>query len=361
MSEVYLENITKVFPKPRTVAVDGVTLSFDRGKTSCLLGPSGCGKTTTLRIIGGLISPTKGDVYFDGEKVTKLPPHKRNVGMVFQFAVVYDSMKIYDNLAIPLKSLNHAKSEIDKSVKEIATMLGLAEILDDYPFKFDVGIRQRISLARALIKKPKLLLLDEPLTNLDPLSRIRLRFELKRLQREWSQTIIYVTHDQSEALTLGDKIAIMNLGRVVQYDTPDNIYDKPSQTFCASFVGNPPMNLIEASIERTDGKLYLIIDSERLDISKLTSVLEKRSKVMVGIRPEHIEVFEKAREGAFKRKINVVELLGNNILLNFELGGKNIKAKTSTRLELREGGEAWFHFKDDKLRFFDPITNTLLT
>jgi len=360
MSEVYLEHVTKIFSKPRSVAVDDVSILFERGKTSCLLGPSGCGKTTTLRMIAGLISPTKGDIYFDGQKVTGLPPEKRKVGMVFQFAVVYGSMNVYDNLAIPLRSLNYPRGEIDRLVKETADTFKLTSVLYENPAKLDIGTRQRIALARAMIRRPKVLLLDEPLTNLDPITRVHMRFELKKLQQEWKQTIIYVTHDQSEALTLGDKIAIMNLGRILQYGSQDDIYNKPADTFCASFIGNPAMNLIEANIERINEKLFLIMDSEKYDVSEFKDILQGRSKVIVGIRPEHVEISKNKMNGGIKKKVKLVELLGNNLLLNFEIGGAMIKVKTATLIDVNEGEEVWIRFINDKMRLFDPTTNKLL-
>jgi multiple sugar transport system ATP-binding protein len=361
MSEVFLKNITKIFPRPRTVAVDDITILFEKSKTSCILGPSGCGKTTLLRIIAGLLKPTKGDVYIDGEKVTNLPPYKRNIGMIFQFAVVYDAMTVFENLAAPLKSLGYSKNEINTQVKEIAEILGLTHLLRKSPVGLDIGIRQRIAFARALIRRPKILLLDEPLTNLDPLSRLHLRYEIKRLQRKWNQTIIYVTHDQSEALTLGDKIAVMNLGKILQYDTPDSIYRKPLDTFCASFIGNPGMNIIEANIEEKHNEIYLIIDSERINVSKFKDILQNRSKIILGIRPEHIGILkEKGKESLLKKKIYTVEVMGNIMILSFELNGKVVKAKIPATLEIKEGDNVWIHFNENEIKFFDPTTSKLI-
>jgi ABC-type sugar transport system ATPase subunit len=361
MSEVYVEKITKVFP-PRTVALDDVTLLFERSKTTCILGPSGCGKTTLLRIIAGLIKPTKGKVYIDGRDVTNLPANKRNVGMIFQFAVVYDSMTVYENLALPLKSANYSENEIKSRVKEVAETFGISHLLSQRPVGLNIGLRQRIALARAIVRSPKILLLDEPLTNLDPLSRIQLRYELKRLQSNWGQTIIYVTHDQSEALTLGDKIAVMNLGRVHQYGTPNEIYERPADTFCASFIGNPCMNLIEVAVEANDSNVYIVIDSDRIDVSEFREILKDRSKVIFGIRPEHVEVSKERRGvGWFKKRISVIETLGNTAVLNFEIGGTTFKVKTELIPGIKEGEEIWIHFKEDKIRFFDPVSKKLIS
>jgi len=361
MSEVFVENITKIFPRPRTVALDAVTLLFEKSKTTCLLGPSGCGKTTLLRIIAGLIKPTKGKVYIDGNDVTDLPAQRRNIGMVFQFAVVYNSMSVFENLAIPLKSSNYSENEIKSRVKEIAEVFGITHLLKEKPSELDIGLRQRIALARAFARRPRILLLDEPLTNLDPLTRINLRYELKNLQKIWGQTIIYVTHDQSEALTFGDKIAIMNLGKVHQYGTPNDVYEMPSDIFCASFIGNPCMNLIETGVETKDDGVYLTIDSEKINASKFKNILRNRSKVILGIRPEHVEVSkEKKGEGWLERKIDVIETLGNIMILNFEICGTIFKVKTPFLPGIKEGEKIMLHFKEDKIRFFDPASNKLI-
>ncbi len=256
MSSVRLENITKIFP-PNVVAVNNVNLKIEKGEFFVLLGPSGCGKTTTLRIIAGLEKPTKGRVYIDEQDVTDLPPRKRDVAMVFQTWALYPHMKVYDNIAFPLKLRKVPKDEIDRKVREVAKLLRIEELLDRYPKQLSGGQQQRVALARALVRNPRVWLMDEPLSNLDALLRVQMRAELKRLQKELKITTVYVTHDQVEAMTMADRIAVMNAGRVLQIGTPHEVYHYPKTKFVAGFIGSPPMNFIKAVFDFKEGSYVL--------------------------------------------------------------------------------------------------------
>jgi len=253
MARVELRNVTKKFGK--VVAVDRASLVVDDKEFFSLLGPSGCGKTTLLRIIAGLEFPDEGDVLIDDRVVTRLPPKDRDVAMVFQNYALYPHMTAFDNIAFPLavrrRELNLSKDEIRKRVVEVARLLNIEELLKRYPSQLSGGEQQRVALARALVRRPKVWLLDEPLSNLDAKLRIIMRSELKKLQKTLGITTIYVTHDQVEAMSMADRIAVMNKGRVLQVGTPDELYHKPADTFVATFIGAPPMNLIPCVLEES--------------------------------------------------------------------------------------------------------------
>ncbi|MCE4613430.1 MAG: ABC transporter ATP-binding protein [Desulfurococcales archaeon] len=248
---IRVENLTKVF-QPNVVALDNVSLDVEKGEFLVVLGPSGSGKTTLLRIIAGLERPTRGVVYIDGEAVADpskklyIPPQKRDVGMVFQNWALYPNMRVFDNIAFPLEIKGLSKSEIRRRVKEVAEVLGIQELLDRYPRQLSGGQQQRVALARALVKNPKVLLLDEPFSNLDARVRVTARTFVKKVQRSLGITTVLVTHDQADAFAVGDRIVVLNQGRIQQVGAPRELYDEPANLFTASFIGDPPMNIVEA-------------------------------------------------------------------------------------------------------------------
>ncbi|RLE71312.1 MAG: glycerol-3-phosphate ABC transporter ATP-binding protein, partial [Thermoprotei archaeon] len=264
MVEVKLVDLCKYFGPVK--AVDHLNLHIKDREFVALLGPSGCGKTTTLLMIAGIYKPTSGYIYFGDEIVNDVPPKDRNVGMVFQSYALYPHMTVFDNIAFPLKLKKVPKQEIEKKVKEVAEFLRIAELLDRKPSQLSGGQQQRVALARALAKEPQIFLMDEPLSNLDAKLRIMMRAELKRMQKELGITTIYVTHDQVEAMTMADRIAVLNLGRLQQYGTPDELYNKPSNVFVAGFIGSPPMNFIDGSLVETDDKLAIDIGPLKLPL-----------------------------------------------------------------------------------------------
>ncbi|HDJ83484.1 MAG TPA: ABC transporter ATP-binding protein, partial [Desulfurococcaceae archaeon] len=255
MVSVRLENLTKCFG--RVIAVNNLNLEIKDGEFVALLGPSGCGKTTTLLMIAGIYKPTKGYIYFDDVIVNDLPPKDRNIGMVFQSYALYPHMRVFDNIAFPLKLQKLPKEEIKKRVLETAKLLRIEDLLNRKPAQLSGGQQQRVALARALAKQPNLFLMDEPLSNLDAKLRVIMRAELKRLQKSLGITTIYVTHDQVEAMTMADRIAVLNKGELQQYSTAEELYSKPSNLFVAGFIGSPPMNFIECTLVERDNKYYL--------------------------------------------------------------------------------------------------------
>ncbi len=356
---VLLDNISKFFGKVK--AVSDLNLEIKDGEFVAFLGPSGCGKTTTLLMIAGIYKPSKGRILFDDEDVTDLPPKDRNVGMVFQSYALYPHMTVYDNIAFPLKLKKVPKQEIDRKVKEVAKLLQIDELLDRKPAQLSGGQRQRVALGRALVKEPDVLLLDEPLSNLDAKLRILMRAEIKRLQRELRITTIYVTHDQVEAMSMADRIAVMNKGRLQQYADPQTLYNKPANLFVAGFIGSPPMNLIEGSITERNGSYYFETHSFKYalprDIGSL--VASKTSEVILGVRPEDIRVIIDGRgssDSAIIGTVYVVEPLGRDLLINVKINGVLIKILAPTDIRLESGQKIMFTINRAKLHIFDKKT-----
>ena len=307
MAKVVLKNITKRFGK--VVAVDNLSLEIRDKEFIVLLGPSGCGKSTTLRLIAGLEKPDKGEIWIGDRLVNEVDPTKRNVAMVFQSYALYPHMTVYGNIEFPLRMAGVPKNERDKRVKEVARFLGIADLLDRKPSQLSGGQQQRVALARALVREPEVFLLDEPLSNLDAKLRVKMRFELKKLlSYDLGITTIYVTHDQVEAMTMADRIAVMNQGRLQQVDTPENIFYKPANTFVAGFVGSPPMNFVEGVVEG-DEKIVFSSSYFKIDLPDKYRSLVGRD-VILGFRPQHVEVRDKPEENFIEAKVIGLEKLG---------------------------------------------------
>ena len=360
MSSVRLENVTKIFP-PSVVAVNNVNLKIERGEFFVLLGPSGCGKTTTLRIIAGLEKPTKGRVYIDEQDVTNLPPRKRDIAMVFQTWALYPHMKVYDNIAFPLKLRKIPRDEIDRKVREVAKLLRIEDLLDRYPKQLSGGQQQRVALARALVRSPRVWLMDEPLSNLDALLRVQMRAELKRLQKELKITTIYVTHDQVEAMTMADRIAVMNAGRVLQVGTPHEIYHYPKSKFVAGFIGSPPMNFMTVEFNYINGSYVLQGKSFSIrlpeDLGKaIRERVSEGTEVILGIRPEHIEIATSETENAIPAMVYVVEPLGTETIVNVKVDDELIKVKIPREIVFEPGARVWIKLDINKIHIFDKRT-----
>lgn len=358
MVTVRLENITHIYDigtKAETLAVKDVTLIFDHGGFYALLGPSGCGKTTLMKIIAGLLKPTRGKVYFDDRDVTDLTPRQRNVAMVFQFPVAYD-MSVYDNIAFPLRNYGYGEAEIRKRVLEIARLVGIENFLKVNAVKLDPAGRQKVALARALVREPTVFLFDEPLSNLDPLSRMELRTKIKELQRKIKTTMVYVTHDQAEALTLADKIAVMNEGRLIQFDEPENLFEKPRNTFVGFFIGNPGMNFVECELVETG--LNCTAFHYPLLSGFVNKLREHGNKFILGIRPEYV-IVSKSRISDIIGKCVVRENLGSAIVLHIDLGGLLIKAK-SQETDIVEGDSVYVKLPEEKIRIFKTPSGDLV-
>jgi multiple sugar transport system ATP-binding protein len=342
---IRFQNVTKAFGDTRVV--DDLSLEIDNGEFVVLLGPSGCGKTTTLRMLAGLESVSTGDIYIDGERINDVQTQHRDLAMVFQSYALYPHMTIADNIAYPLRVRKLDKQERTKRVTSVARMLEIEALLDRKPRQLSGGERQRVALARAIVREPRAYLMDEPLSNLDARLRVQMRGELKRLQHQLGTTTIYVTHDQAEAMTLATRVAVMQRGRLQQFDTPLNIYNHPANRFVAEFVGSPSMNFIDGKIE---GGLFLS------DSIQIPSSRPNRDQVTIGIRPEHIRVLTEPQTGAIAATVYVTELMGNETFV-FLLVGKNkliARAAADFRAELES--PVWLRIDAEKAHFFDRQT-----
>ena len=346
MVRVRLVNLTKKFGN--IIAVDSLNLDIRDKEFIVFLGPSGCGKTTTLLTIAGIYKPTSGLIYFDDRVVNDVPPKDRNIGMVFQNYALYPHMTAYENIAFPLRLKKLSKDEMEKKIKRVAEMLEISDLLNRKPSQISGGQQQRVALARALVKDPQLFLLDEPLSNLDARLRIRMRAELKRLQKELGITTIYVTHDQIEAMTMADRIAVLNRGKLQQFAAADELYNKPANIFVADFIGTPPINLIDGVIKERDGKLFFSTNYLELKLPESISSLLRQyigSEVVLGIRPEDVEI----GNGELKGVVDIVEPLGRDNIIHIRIGEIRIRALTNFSLR----GEIRISLKREKIHLFD--------
>jgi multiple sugar transport system ATP-binding protein len=355
---VRFEKVTKRFG-PSTV-VDQISLAVEEGEFVVLLGPSGCGKTTTLRMLAGLEEATSGDIYIGAERVNDRPPQRRDVAMVFQSYALYPHMSVEENIAYPLRVRKVAREEIGPRVGRVAAMLEIRELLPRKPRELSGGERQRVALARAVVRSPRVYLMDEPLSNLDAKLRVQTRGELKRLQHELGTTTVYVTHDQAEAMTLAHRVAVMRAGRLQQFDTPMNIYNRPANRFVAEFVGSPPMNFVEGEADAaarafTSGALALPLSESQLER------LGGRGRVTLGIRPEHVRVAALRREGWLPADVYVTELMGSETLVCLRLtGGGRIIARAPADFRAEQEATVWVRFEMERADFFDTDSGAAL-
>ncbi len=352
---VRLEDLTKHFGA--VVAVDGVTLEVKDGEFVAFLGPSGCGKTTTLLMIAGIYKPTRGNVRFDEQVVNLMLPKDRNIGMVFQSYALYPHMSVFENLTFPMRLKKVPKERMQERAQAVADMLGIGILMDRKPGQLSGGQQQRVALGRALVKEPDILLFDEPLSNLDARLRLSMRGEIKRLQMELGITSIYVTHDQVEAMTMADRIAVIKGGVLQAYCPPDELYDEPRTLFIAGFVGNPPMNIWDTEVVRENGAYHsrregmdLVIPQERGEKAA------GRGSVLMGMRAEDISVTDSGVAG----EVYVVEPLGRDDLLTVRIGDVNIHVLCDPGLGLRIGDMVHLDFNTHKAQFFDPATEKSL-
>lgn len=306
-------------------AVRGVSLHVQDAEFFVLLGPSGCGKSTLLNLVAGLEKPTSGEISFNEQVVAAprrgifLPPRKRNVAMVFQSYALYPHLNVFDNIAFPLRVTKEKDADIRVAVTGAAEMLGIETVLERKPAELSGGQRQRVSIARALVRRPEVFLLDEPLSNLDAQLRTHTRAGLKRLQRKFGVTTVYVTHDQTEAMTLGDRIALLKDGSLVQLGTPEEMYEQPQTSFVATFIGSPPMNLIRAQVKEEKGLTTLAFGAAAVILppEKINQVKQlHKSQVLLGIRPEHVTLCREADGPALSGTVTAIEPLGREILVH---------------------------------------------
>ena len=361
--KVKLENLSKRWGK--VVGADHINLEINDGEFVAFLGPSGCGKTTTLLMVAGIYKPTEGIINFDDKVVNFVAPKDRNIGMVFQSYALYPHMTVFQNISYPLKLQKIPKEEMKKRAQKVADMMDIGHLMDRKPAQLSGGQQQRVALGRALVKEPKLLLFDEPLSNLDARLRLSMRGEIKRLQVELGITSIYVTHDQVEAMTMADRVAVMKGGELQAYDPPDVLYDKPRTLFVASFVGNPPMNLIGVEVSHENGDYHaraegidLIIPAERGEKAA------GKGQVIMGIRPEDIMVASTGLSTDTDRQVSgeiyVVEPLGRDDLIDVRIGEVSIRVLADPALKLKMGENTTLEFNTRKTQFFDPATEQSL-
>jgi len=383
MAKVHFKNVNKVFQgtvpvekkwyefwksgtKPQEVhVVRDLSLEVDDGEFLVLVGPSGCGKTTTLRMLAGLEEVTSGEISIDGRVVNEVSPKDRDIAMVFQNYALYPHMNIYENMAFGLRLRKYPPSEIDKLVKDAAELLEIQNLLMRKPKELSGGQRQRVAMGRAIVRKPKVFLMDEPLSNLDAKLRVQMRAELQKLHRRLGVTTIYVTHDQTEAMTLGNRIAILNGGIIQQLDTPLNLYERPANKFVAGFIGSPSMNFVDGRIVREGNHVYFQASGFKMRIPDgLPSSLDG-SEVTFGIRPENIYDREFTRKesfdwNTFEAQVDVLEPMGAEVILYLTIGNDSLVARVDSHTKAKVGEKLKVVFDFDRIHLFNKTSETNL-
>ena len=361
MASISLKNITKSFGQ--TSVVENLNLEIKDGEFIVLVGPSGCGKSTTLRMIAGLEEVSSGQIQIGDKDVTNLEPSERNIAMVFQNYALYPHKTVYENLAFGLKMRKVSQEEIKKKIQWASEILRIENLLDRKPRQLSGGQMQRVSLGRALVRSPEVFLLDEPLSNLDAKLRIRMREEIGQLHQRLGINMIYVTHDQVEAMTLGDRIVVMHQGKVQQIGTPLEVYDHPANLFVAGFIGAPEMNLIEGELSHSSGQYVFKNQGITIGLGhKLQTINSQPHKVVLGIRPEYIEIVtNESRLSLVKARVTLVEQMGAQTLIISGLSGnQKIRILSGREDRYAVGDELNIAFKESKLQIFDSATGEVL-
>jgi len=360
MSVVVCKDLVKQFGS--ALAVDHVNVEIKDGEFMVFVGPSGCGKTTTLRMIGGLETVTSGEIFIDGELVNDVAPRYRDIAMVFQNYALYPHYKVFDNIGYTLRLRKRPKAEIKKRVTEVATMLGIEHLLDRWPRQLSGGERQRVALGRAIVRNPRLYLMDEPLSNLDAKLRVQMRREIIRLQRQLGTTTIYVTHDQVEAMTMGDRIMVLRFGQIQQIGQPETLYNQPANMFVAQFIGSPAMNIFPARLEGASGELTLVTDFGHFVllpefVTRITSDPDAPlgpREVMCGIRPEDIRLNSADPDASTPQAlVDLVEGLGSDAYVSLRIGDSMLLARTPADARPTENESVTVHLNLNKLHLFD--------
>ena len=358
MATARLENISKRYPDH--LAVDRINLNIEEGEFLVLVGPSGCGKSTTLRMIAGLEHATEGDIWIGDRRINHVSPRDRDVAMVFQNYALYPHMNVHMNLSYSLRLRRVPKSEIETRVRQVADSLDLTPLLARKPGQLSGGQRQRVALGRAIIREPKLFLMDEPLSNLDAKLRVQTRSEITRLQRNLGVTTVYVTHDQSEAMTMGSRIVVMNDGRIQQIDAPRELYRHPANAFVAQFIGTPPMNLLKCGLERSDEVFTLVGEGANFQCpaDALKPPASAGNAFLVGFRPEDIDILGDDPNKGFGGAVASIEELGHESLVTVAAGATRFIARLSPAVaeRVRLGDHVGFAADPAKLRFFNSKT-----
>ena len=368
MASLQLKNIKKTYSNGIT-AVNDFNLDIADKEFIIFVGPSGCGKSTTLRMIAGLEEISEGELYIGDKLMNDVAPKDRDIAMVFQNYALYPHMTVYDNMAFGLKLRKTPKAEIEKRVKEAARILEIEHLLDRKPKALSGGQRQRVAMGRAIVRNPKVFLMDEPLSNLDAKLRVQMRIEIAKLHQRLGTTIIYVTHDQTEAMTLGTRIVVMKDGVIQQVDTPQNLYEKPQNLFVAGFMGSPQMNFLDAVVRINGTAVTLEVAGQSIPLppakaKKLIDGGYNGKTVVMGIRPEDVydsEMFIETAKCVFSSTIKVYELLGAEVFLYFDLGEFPMTARVDPRSNARPGDTVRFAFDVEKIHVFDKETEQVIT
>ena len=358
---ILLQGLTKRFGD--VTAVETLDLEVKSGEFVAFLGPSGCGKTTTLLMVAGIYRPTSGEIIFGDRRVDHLLPKDRGIGMVFQSYALYPHMTVEQNIAFPLDVRKGVpKAERSRRVREAAEQVQVGQLLERRPAQLSGGQQQRVALARALVKEPDILLLDEPLSNLDARLRHVMRAEIKRLQKDLGITSIFVTHDQVEALTMADRVALMRDGQLQVYGTPEELYERPSNLFVAEFIGTPPMNFLPVELTRRDGSLAAVSDGLALDVAETARLRGNGAAkaATLGIRPEHLQILP-AGQGHISGEVYVVEPMGREQVVDIRLGERVLRAIAPPTFSAGIGDAVGIGFNVDRLHLFDDGTGERLT
>jgi multiple sugar transport system ATP-binding protein len=351
VAEIHLTRLRKTYGKVE--AIKDLSLDIRDGEFLVLLGPSGCGKTTTLRAIAGLETLDRGRILIGARDVTMLPPGRRGIAMVFQSYAVFPHMRVYDNIVFGLRMRRVTEVDQRHRAQEAADLLQIGQLLDRYPAQLSGGQRQRVAVARAIVMQPDVLLMDEPLSNLDALLRLHMRAELKRLHREIRATTVYVTHDQVEALSLGDRIAVMKDGEIEQCASPAEIYDRPANRFVGGFIGSPPMNFLTGTLVRSDGAVRVEIAGASIPLSSGAGAV---GEMTIGIRPEHIAVEFTPSAATVPASVSVLEPIGSHQLLTAQVGSDIVKVTVPPEFDADPGRQIWLRFDPRRVRLLDPNT-----
>jgi multiple sugar transport system ATP-binding protein len=350
------------------VGVENLNLEIKDREFFILLGPSGCGKSTTLLCLAGLLKPDSGEIWLGDKLATSVerdvyvPPQNRGIAMVFQDYALYPHMTVFENIAFPLKVGGKSKTEVETRVKATTEPLGISHLLDRKPKQLSGGQRQRVALGRAMVREPEVFLMDEPLANLDAKLRVHMRAELKKLHQRLGTTTVYVTHDQVEAMSMGDRIAIQKDGILQQVGRPEEVYDSPKNMFVGGFIGSPAMNMLEGTLVKKDGNIEIDLGISTFELpSRAKKALKepKRSEVVLGIRPEHTTI-AKHQKNAIEAKVSFVELIGRELHVHLTAGEESLVAIAEPTERLEVGQQVWLAFDERKSHIFDKKTEEAL-
>ncbi|NDJ76872.1 MAG: ABC transporter ATP-binding protein [Chloroflexi bacterium] len=363
MSSITIQNLTKHYG--RTVALSDMTLSIEDREFLVMVGPTGAGKTTTLRCIAGLTKPDKGAVLYDGEDMTDISPAVRDVAFVFQNYALYPRKTVFENIAFPLRARKYTASQREQAIMDVARMLRIDHLMDRRPAQLSGGEQQRVALGRAMVRRPRAFLMDEPLTNLDFQLRAEMRMELKRIQQELNRTFFYVTNDQVEAMAMGDRVAVLNQGVLQQVGPPQEVYEKPANLFVAGFIGSVRMNFLECAYNTDHGTLVSTNNHWSLKVPEHLRAAAQSAhdigQLTLGIRPEDLRLSPQNGPGDLEGAVYVVEPLGDRNVYDIQVGSKLVKAKTPATFLLDAGAPVSLLLNMDRTHLFDAVTGMALT